>query len=249
MKQFILAIAAFATASTGMPALAADGTIERAIASSARSDASRALDARRQPAEVLEFAAYEPGDVVADFGAGGGYFTELIARIVGATGRVYALNPAAFHNADAWQPLLDRHRNVSVMASDPRALQLAPASVDSIFMHLTFHDLYWESEQFNFPRLDVDYMLANWFSAVKPGGTVIVVDHVGPAGGDPREATAALHRIDPDTALAAMRRAGFELVEQADFLRNPADDHNVLVFDEKVAGKTDRFVMKFRRPA
>jgi predicted methyltransferase len=127
-------------------------------------------------------------------------------------------------------------------------MRLAPRSVDMIFTHLVFHDLWWESERFKFKRIDTDAMLANWFAAVRPGGSVIIIDHVGP-GGDIRATVDKLHRIDPADARAAMERAGFVFDSVSNALRNPSDDLAVDVFNAKVRGKTDRFVMRFIKPA
>ena len=55
-------------------------------------------------------------------------------------------------------------------------------------------------------------------------------------------------RIDPAVVKADFERAGFKLEAESDLLRNPADDHSLLVFDEKIRGKTDRFVYRFRKP-
>jgi len=65
---------------------------------------------------------------------------------------------------------------------------------------------------------------------------------------DDEVTTPALHRIDPNVVKADFKRAGFQLVATSDMLRNPADDHTLLVFDPKIRGKTDRFVFKFRKP-
>ena len=46
---------------------------------------------------------------------------------------------------------------------------------------------------------------------------------------------------------ADFERAGFRLVGESKLLRNPADDHSLLVFNPAIRGKTDRFVMKFRK--
>lgn len=126
-------------------------------------------------------------------------------------------------------------------------MQFAPNSVDMIFTHLVYHDLYWTSEKFHFPTRDVDALMTNWFAAVKPGGSVIVVDHVGPAG-DTRALVEKLHRIDPATVKADLERAGFVLEDQSDALANPDDDHSKIVFDPAIRGKTDRFMMRFRKP-
>ena len=82
------------------PALA--DRADDAVASPKRTDADRALDAGRYPAEVLRFAGLKPGDVVADFMAGGGYYSALLAELVGPRGMVYAINPVSFHPAKEW---------------------------------------------------------------------------------------------------------------------------------------------------
>lgn len=223
-------------------------TADDAVAAETRTDEDRALDESRQPAGVLRFASPAEGDIVADFMSGGGYYAAMLADMVGPRGAVYAVNPVGFHNAEAWEARSAAHRNIRTMPVNPRQMMLAPGSVDMIFTHLVFHDLYWESERFQFPRLDEEAVLANWFAAVKPGGHVVVVDHVGPSG-DTREVTANLHRIDPATVVNAMETAGFVLVDQSDMLRRSDDDMTKNVFDESVRGKTDRFMMKFQKPA
>ena len=223
-------------------------SVDAVVADQARSAEDRALDAERMPLDVLNFAKVQKGQVVADFMAGGGYYTAMLADLVGSKGTVYAINPLSFHNPEAWEKRLAADGNIRPMVSDARAMQLAPGSVDMIFAHLVFHDLYFESERFKFPRLDVEFMVANWYAAVKPGGTVVIIDHVGPAG-DTREIVNAVHRIDPDTVIRDMTKAGFRLVEQSDVLRRSNDDLSKSVFDEGIRGKTDRFMMKFQKPA
>ena len=179
--------------------------------------------------------------------AGGGYYSALLADLVGKKGAVYAINPTRFYNAQEWAQRVAAHGNIRNMAVDPRAMLLAPGSVDMILTHLNFHDLYWESERFGFPRLDVEGVLANWFAAVKPGDHVIVIDHVGPTG-DAREVTEAVHRIAPENVVAVMAQAGFVLEAQSDVLQRSNDDLSKNVFEESVRGKTDRFMMKFQKP-
>jgi predicted methyltransferase len=83
---------------------------------------------------------------------------------------------------------------------------------------------------------------------MKPGATVAIIDHVAKAGSEPRASVEALHRIDPAVVRADFKRAGFILVGESAMLRNTADDHSLSVFDEKIRGKTDRIVLKFRKP-
>ncbi|MCW1383088.1 methyltransferase [Novosphingobium sp. KCTC 2891] len=242
-------LAAAAVLAAGQPSLASakPDDYAGALADKARSEASRKLDESRMPAAILDFAGFRKGDTIADWGAGGGYYSELIADVVGPKGRVYAVNMPAFHKPDAWAPLLKAHPNVLPMVVPAQAQLLAPASLDGIFAHLEYHDLYFVSEKYQHPALDVDAVLRNWFAAVRPGGRVVIVDHVGPAG-DPRDIVEKFHRIDPERVRADLERAGFVFDGASDVLRRSEDPHDIGVFDPSVRGKTDRFALRFRRP-
>jgi predicted methyltransferase len=82
---------------------------------------------------------------------------------------------------------------------------------------------------------------------MKPDGIVGIIDHAG-LPGNTREIVNKLHRIDPAVVKADFEKAGFVLEATSDLLRNPDDDHSKLVFDPSIRGKTDRFVLKFRKP-
>lgn len=232
-----------------VPAVAApsDKAVAAAIADKSRLADNRKLDEGRHPADVLAFAQIKRGSTVADLLAGGGYYSEMLADLVGSKGTVIPMNPPRFHKAETWATIEKAHPNVAPMVRPVNMMTLAPKSVDMIFTHLVYHDLYWQSEKFEFPRVEVDAMLANWFAAVRPGGTVIVVDHVGPAG-DTREVVEKLHRIDPAKVRADMERAGFVFDGDSDALRLREDDHSKNVFDPAIRGKTDRFMMRFKKP-
>lgn len=241
--RILTAIACVAMTATAAHA----GTPEQAIAAPNRLEANRARDDQRQPLPILRFANLSAGDTVVDIMAGDGYFSELAAHIVGPRGQVIAINPTAFHPAESWAHHARHWPNLSPLVTSPAAMVLAPRSVDHIFTHLVYHDLYWESAQYQFPRLDVPAVLANWRAALRPGGTVIVVDHVGPAG-DPRAVTERLHRIDPARVRADFEAAGFILDASSDVLLNTTDAVETNVFDPAVRGRTSRFAMRFRVP-
>lgn len=241
----VLAMAGTAAHAAPTPA----GTIAHALADPARSAANRALDESRKPAEILAFAGFKPGQVVADWGAGGGYYSELIADVVGPKGRVYALANPAYLKPGTLDVVAKAHTNVLVLAASPAAMALAPASLDAIFAHLEFHDLYLPAAHGgSTPARPVAATLANWFAALRPGGTVVIVDHVGPAG-QPATVADTLHRIDPAQVKADMLAAGFVLDSESAVLQRNDDPHTAIVFDPALRGKTDRFALRFRRPA
>ena len=248
-------IATFAFMLTAVPlaaAPAAPAEIATAVAAKARPADAVKLDESRRPAEVLAFLGLEKGDRALDLFTGSGYYAEIMGRAVGPKGAVVAWEPANFYNDKTkknWADLTGRVPNVRLLVSTARDLALAPHSFDFVMLHLNYHDTYWESAKYDFPRMDPDAFLRTLFAATKPGGVIGVIDHVAEPGGDTRAVAEALHRIDPAIIRADFERAGFVLDGESDLLRNPADDHKALVFDPAIRGKTDRVVYRFRKPA
>ena len=85
------------------------------------------------------------------------------------------------------------------------------------------------------------------FKALKPGGVFIVIDHAALPGADPA-VVKTMHRIDPAIVKAQVEAAGFKLEAESPVLQDPADPHNVPIFDPSIRGRTDQFVLKFRKP-
>ncbi|HEY6725809.1 MAG TPA: SAM-dependent methyltransferase, partial [Polyangiaceae bacterium] len=79
-------------ATTPEPATASDSAIEQAVGAQDRSLEDRALDVQRKPVQLLEFFGISAGQRVGELGAGGGYMAELLARVVGPSGKVYGQN-------------------------------------------------------------------------------------------------------------------------------------------------------------
>jgi predicted methyltransferase len=218
--------------------------ITAAINSPERPAADKALDAGRKPDQILAFYGIKPGMKVADIFAGGGYMTELFARIVGPKGAVYSQNapfPAQFKKVgDQWnerlkEPALKNVVKVSKPFDAPDLLPVPPDSLDAVIIHLNYHDLVG----FKMNRENVN---AAVFKALKPGGIYGIVDHSAAAGtGDTQ--TATLHRIDEDFLIKDVEKAGFRLYGASSALRHPEDDRTWLVFKHR--GETDRFMLKF----
>jgi predicted methyltransferase len=95
--------------------------------------------------------------------------------------------------------------------------------------------------------IDGPVFLAELKKGLKPGGIVGVIDHSAEAGAG-SETGSTVHRIDPAIVIADMQAAGFELEAGSDLLRNPDDDLSKVVFAPEVRGRTDRFVLRFRKP-
>jgi predicted methyltransferase len=248
LKRALLLAAAFALP---LPAYAAPADVAAAVSAPGRPAEAIALDAGRKPAEVLAFGGLERGDRAIDLVTGSGYFGEIMARAVGPTGSALAWEPANFLNPQSragLDAIKARSPNFSWFATPANAFTLPERAFDFAMINLNYHDTYWQSERFRFPRVDPAAFLRTVFQSLKPGGTIVVVDHVANPGGDTRAVVEALHRIDPAVIRADFERAGFVFVGESDILRNPADDHSKLVFDPSIRGHTDRVVYRFRRP-
>ncbi len=250
MRKVTMAMLALLLAAPAGAAMAEPADVAAAVAAPGRPKDRVDLDEVRKPAEVLRFMGLERGDRVLDYFTGTGYYAEIMARAVGPEGHVVGWNSVTFNERakEALDGIRQRNPNFSYYGTPATAIAFAPNSFDFALLHLVYHDAYWESEQFKVPRIDPNTVVRAIWGAVKPGGTVAVIDHIAPPGDDTRAIVEKTHRIDPAIVRADFERAGFVLEAQSDMLRNPSDDHDKNVFDPSIRGKTDRFVYRFRKP-
>jgi len=242
------AAASGVTSSRTKPATA--GESARAIVDAPdRSERDRSLDAGRRPAQLLEFFHVGPGMQVAELAAGGGYTTELLARAVGPTGKVYGQNPKWILERFAekpWSERLTKPVMKNVVRVDRELDDPFPSEardLDAVFCILFYHDFVWLN-------VDRDKLNRAVFKALKPGGVYAIVDHSGRDGTGTTEAQ-TLHRIEEKTVRSEIEKAGFRLRSEGTFLRNASDgrDWNAspMASAEK-RGTSDRFVLAFERP-
>jgi predicted methyltransferase len=216
------------------------------IAAPDRSETDRLIDQRRKPEELLAFTGARPGMKVLDMGAGGGYSTELLARAVAPGGTVYAQNPPALYAA--LPRIREAYEKRAQGAAMKNAVYVERPSEDPLppgvggFDLITYFFFYHDTV-----HLGVDRPLMNrrLFEALKPGGLLVLADHSARAG-DGTSVTKTLHRIEESVVRRELEAAGFRLVAEAQFLRNPADPRDAPVFKPKVPN--DEFVLKFRKP-
>jgi predicted methyltransferase len=252
MRKFLLAFAAISLASTAPAAPAAKSPIAAAVASPARDPDNVKLDEGRKPAQVLAFLGLKPGMHVLDLFGGNRYWSEIMAPVVGSKGHVTVWEPTQFYSPKtktAFDAFEAKNPNVSIVASPFEAPQLAANSADFVILNDNYHDTYWQNAKYGIPQMDPAAFLKAVYAAMKPGAVIGVIDHIANPNDDTRATVEKYHRIDPAVVKADFERAGFKFVRSSDILRNPADDHTLLVFDPKVRGHTDRFVFKFRKPA
>jgi predicted methyltransferase len=249
MTRAMVACTLLACAPLAMTADSKD-LYDAAVANPARSDSDRKRDALDQPAEILRLAGIKPGMKVADLLAGGGYYTELLSHVVGPKGHVLMLNNAAFDGWSAsWPKRVADNRlpNVEHRTIDLNKMNLGAGTLDAILLIKVYHDLYWVDSGGDWPKIDVKSTLDQVVSALKPGGTLVIVDHSAKAGTGSSAAT-PLHRIDEAYAKKDFESRGLKLTAHSDALRRPDDKRDLLSYEGPGAGKTDRFVLVFRKP-
>ena len=225
--------------------------LRAAIDSEERPADDRARDEARKPYELLRFFDIRPGMHVADLGAGGGYLSEILARVVGPEGRVYVQNSPFVVERFAAKPLGERLARLDMphvqrLDTEFDALGLPAGELDAVIMLLFYHDTFWMQKAAG-GTVDRAKMNRAIFDALKPGGVYGVIDHHAQAGSRDRDVQ-SIHRIDAELVKQEILAAGFELDAESDVLRHPEDDRTKNVFDPALRGKTDQFVYRFRKP-
>ncbi|HEX7642686.1 MAG TPA: methyltransferase [Burkholderiaceae bacterium] len=237
-------LAAFCAASylmTPVSAYAADST----ILDSGRPAEEKARDAGRKPLEMLAFAGVKPGETVIDYIPGKGYFTRIFSNAVGPSGTVYADTP---------QLVIDKFKD---KLPPPVSAEPGRANVHEVVatpgnLGASGADLFWTSQNYHDVHIwsgakGVADLNKSVFNALKPGGIYIVLDHAGATGLDDA-GMSKLHRIDEALVIKEVTAAGFVLDGESKVLRNPNDNHELNVFDPAIRGKTDQFILRFRKP-
>lgn len=230
----------------GVPSWDVSGELDpiHAAITADRDPEDTARDPLRRPEELLRFSRIEPGMHVADLGTARGYTASLIARVVGIRGKVWAQNPPEWeqYSAPAWaqRKANGRFPHLTVVQrSFDAPLPDDVTELDLVFSVLVYHD----SAAMGADRAAMN---AAVFRALRPGGIYVVVDHhAAEAAGD--TVAADLHRIERDLVIAEIESAGFELVDEADFLRAPTDDRQSVAW-RNPQPVTDRFVLAFEKP-
>lgn len=235
--------------SLAAPAFAADAAIDAAINSPDRSAADKERDAREKPAEVLALAGVKPGMTVVDMFAGSGYYSELLAGVVGPNGKVLSVNnvPYEGYSKEGVKARFTegRLKNVERRIVEASYINFPPKSVDLIVIVMSYHDAFWIDEKEGWPEINTAGFIDSLKRMLKPGGKLLIVDHNAPAGTGAEMATKA-HRLNEEFAKKSLTSRGFVLEKTWDGLRNKDDQLDKMVFDPAVRGKTDRYVHLYK---
>jgi predicted methyltransferase len=213
-----------------------------ALAAPERSQENKARDAARKPIETVQFLGIKTGDTAVDMIAETGWFTEVLSAAVGPKGHVYMQNPPFLAEREP-KDMIARLGNVETLHVQFGEAGLV-GKIDDVVTAMNLHDIYnGFGNQPGGEAPAVDFLKAI-YAALKPGGVLGVIDHVGIAGQD----NAMLHRMLPQQARDVLTKAGFTIEAESKLLANPADDHTKGVFDPSIRGHTDQFVFRARKP-
>jgi predicted methyltransferase len=246
IRNALLAAAAIGLCLAGGAYAAPSPAQSAALADPARPAAEKARDSDRKAAEVLEFTGVKPGDKVADIFPGGGYYTHLFSKVVGPKGVVWGVNSKPGKATEAMEA--DKTwGNIKVFAAPYESF--APGEkLDVIFNSQFHHDLYNpEYGAQGGGEAGVIKVTKAFYDALKPGGVYIIIDHAGRPGTGHSEFD-TLHRIEKPEVIKLVEGVGFKLAAESKVLENPADPKTANVFDASIRGKTDQFILKFRKP-
>lgn len=211
-----------------------------AISNPSRPAADTARDADRQPAALMAFAGVKPGTVMVELAPGGGYYTRLLSLTVGPKGHVYTFSNRSSPAVVEWAKT---HPNVTEGVMQP-GVPLAPVPVDVVWTTLNYHDF----KNVKLGDRDLAAVINDAaFKVLRPGGIYLINDHQTAPGLGVTQ-TNTLHRIEDAAVIREVEAAGFRLESRSALLAHPADDHTLKVQETGIRGKTDQFVLRFRKP-
>jgi predicted methyltransferase len=254
-RNFRAFVTALALAGIGVFAAAPGWTADiydAAVQHAGRTPDDQKRDALDHPAQILRLAGIKPGMKVGDFLAADGYYSELLSYIVGPKGHVLLINNSSFDrwSNNAWEGRIAHNRlpNVEHLTVDLNNMSIPDGSLDAMLVVKVYHDLYWVDTEGknNWPKVNTPAVLDKLVKTLKPHGILVVVDHSSKPGAGNTEA-GTLHRIEDSYALHDFESRGLKLVGKTDALRMASDPRSQVSYKEPILGKTDRFVLVFRK--
>lgn len=266
MRHLFLAGAAALIAFTPIAVAVAaqvDPAIAKAIADPRRSEADRARDQYRHPAETLAFFDVHPDETVIEFYPGGGWYTGILAPLLKGRGHYIAMPPGSPKSLAFTRAMLDKNQDwfgadTKIVAFDQAAPStFPPGTADRVLTFRNVHNLVMAGDGV------AAKAFADFYKALKPGGILGVEDHHLPESMD-----AALEKksgyIKRSTIIRLATAAGFKLAGESAVNVNPKDTHDwpegvwtlpptyrlgdVDRAKYQAIGESDRLTLKFVKP-
>ena len=248
-KMLVVSLLLFAGFAQASDFAAVETKLKAAMEADIRTESEVERDRNRSPVDTLEFFGLRDDMKVIELLPGGGWYTKLLAPVMADNGEFYvALGTGRVKERVLNQ---DGFEHVIVVAEDAKiyrpegsrfyALELDTLEVEDADIVFTFRNYH------NFAAEGRAAMNRKVYDALKPGGIYAVVDHNRrhmEADNDENR-----RRFDPVLAIKEIEAAGFEFVDFADLHFRPDDELRYEVGRKTVTGNTDRWTLKFRKPA
>lgn len=263
----LLILLAMMTSTANVRAASTEDTLKTILVMDHRSAQNMARDQYRHPVETLTFFGIEPNMTVVEIFPGGGWYTEILAPFLKDEGKYYAAgtdpNSSSRFSREAaarFKEKMDANEiyskvNISILAP-PDKTAIAPEGTAD--MVLTFRNIHnWMAGGY------ADDVFKAMYKALKPGGTLGVVEHRGNPE-IPQDPKAESGYVNKDYAIKLAEKAGFKFVADSDVNANPKDTKDyekgvwtlppTLTMKDKdrdkylAIGESDRFTLKFIKP-
>lgn len=232
-------------------------TVQKAVDGSWRSDANKARDVYRHPAQTLQFLGIKPDMTVIELDPAGGWYSEILAPFLYDHGHLIAAGAPSFANQIKARPKVFGHIEKVVPFAPPLKVELgAPNSADMVLTFRNTHD--W----LNHSPDTLAAVFKSAFAVLKHGGTFGVVEHRAKPFANAVDSAKELHRIPEDYLIALGLKTGFRLEGVSQINANPKDPEDINVHRlppnlagpdsehaklEKV-GESDRMTLRFVKP-
>jgi len=223
--------------------------VDQALASPIRTVEERARDSReRKPAQTLEFFGLRSDMTVVEVMPGAGWYTKILGQVLADKGQLHLFGGAARLAPRLKEWGLDKVRIAEGKFATKPSGQFGVFDADAIEIPLQNVDMVLTFRNLHNMTPGARALLTKAvFTALKPGGVYGVVDHTR-RHNDPTTSE-NWRRIDPVIVIKEALDAGFEFEASSDLHFRPDDE---LRFDSQrpsLAGYSDRFTLKFRKPA
>ncbi len=237
--------------------------IDQAVASPKRSEANRARDKYRHPAETLAFFGVKPTDTVVEVYPGGGWYAEILAPMLRDKGNYYAATQPPGKYRDVTVNLIQsdptRFDKVKLTVLEPgKPSEIAPpGTADVVLTFRNVHNLLMAGDP------AAAQAFADFYKALKPGGVLGVVDHRLPETADSAREKSSGY-LKRSTVIRLATAAGFKPAGESEVNANPRDTADwpdgvwtlppALRLGDKdrdrylAIGESDRMTLKFVKP-
>lgn len=263
MRAALAVLAIGVTAAAPLIAQTAPANVAAAIADQRRSEANRARDNYRHPAQTLAFFGVRPNQTVVEYSPGGGWYTEILAPLAKGRGRYVALVPSARAQEGA-NTLMTKNADwfgkgtVAVLDAPAGTSTVTPGSADVVLTFRNVHNLIMGGDA------NAAGAFKAFYAALKPGGTLGVVDHRLPEARDAAQEKTSGY-VKRSTVVRLATAAGFRFAGESEVNANPKDTADYPdgvwtlppVYRKKdvdrakyaAIGESDRMTLKFTKPA